>query len=202
MTTTATVMDSIEPDANGNVMFRLRKDVLDDKGAVVSSGFHRSAIGPTTDIADQVAAVNAHLATMGYPPISGEDVAAIEACAVSARTPEAIAAVLAVEKAMEAEHAAKVPISVSDRQLAHALALSGIISHDEAKAWVKVGDLPAALQAVVAGVENAAQRFNIEMLLEGATTFERYHPATSQLAAAMGWSDQKVDELWRLASSL
>ena len=103
----------------------------------------------------------------------------------------------------EVEDAAiPVPQSISDRQFAHVLALQGLISQDEALAWVKTGDVPAALQALVDKIPDPTIKFSAQMLLAGATVFERDHPMTAQLAAGLGMSSEQVDDLWRAAAAL
>lgn len=97
---------------------------------------------------------------------------------------------------------AYVPQSISDRQFAHVLALQGLISQDEALAWVKTGDVPAALQALVDEIPDPTIKFSAQMLLAGATVFERDHPMTAQLAAGLGMSSEQVDDLWRAAAAL
>ena len=95
-----------------------------------------------------------------------------------------------------------VPQSISDRQFAHVLALQGLISQDEALAWVKTGDVPAALQALVDKIPDPTIKFSAQMLLAGATVFERDHPMTAKLAAGLGMSSEQVDDLWRAAAAL
>jgi hypothetical protein len=95
-----------------------------------------------------------------------------------------------------------VPETISDRQFAQALATTGVITRDEARAWVKVGDVPAALAAVVDAIGDDDVKFATQMLLEGATQFERHHPQTLALAAAMQWADPQLDALWTMAAAL
>ena len=95
-----------------------------------------------------------------------------------------------------------VPAVISDRQFAHVLALQGLITQDEALAWVKTGDVPSALQALVDEIPDPVIKFSAQMLLAGATVFERDHPMTAQLAAGLGMSSEQVDDLWRAAAAL
>lgn len=94
------------------------------------------------------------------------------------------------------------PDAISDRQFFQALALNGVITMPEALAAVQTGTLPAALAAIVAAIPDATARFNAEMLLSGATVFERKHPLTAQVAAAEGWTTEQVDDFFRFAGSL
>ena len=95
-----------------------------------------------------------------------------------------------------------VPNSISDRQFAHALALSGLLTETEALAWVKVGEVPAALQVVVDAISDNDVRFGANMLLGGATVFERDHPMVSALAAGLAMSSEQIDAIWQLGASL
>lgn len=92
-----------------------------------------------------------------------------------------------------------VPESVSDRQFFQALALGGMISEAEALAAVQTGALPAPIAAIVDAMPD---QFAARMLLSGATTFERRHPLTDALAAALGYSPAQTDDLFRAAAAL
>jgi hypothetical protein len=94
------------------------------------------------------------------------------------------------------------PEVISDRQFAQALAKQGVISKDEALAFVKRGEVPPALQAVIDSVSDDEERFDLDMAVSGATTFERSNPSTESLAAALGWSSEQMDDLWTYAASI
>jgi hypothetical protein len=94
-----------------------------------------------------------------------------------------------------------VPSEVSDRQFAQQLAVEGAITQSEALAWVKTGDLPASMAALV-GMLPTEQQFPANMLLSGATIFLRNHPMTSVFGQMYGWSDAKLDQVWQDASVL
>jgi hypothetical protein len=94
-----------------------------------------------------------------------------------------------------------VPQTISDRQFFQQLAIAGIISQEEALAAVKTGDIPAALSGFIAALDDAA-RFNAEMLLSGATLFQRAHPLTDAIAAAQGMTPDQVDDFFRAAAAL
>jgi hypothetical protein len=86
-----TVMDQIEITANGTVLFRLAKLIVED-GTVLAREWHRSVIEPSGDVDAQMAAVNAHLVEMGAAECT--DYAALKAHVGLARTlaaPEATA---------------------------------------------------------------------------------------------------------------
>lgn len=94
------------------------------------------------------------------------------------------------------------PQSISDRQFFQQLALAGTISQAEALEAVKVGTIPAALQGFVDSVKDADQKFAANMLLAGATVFERDHPLTEAIGAAQGMSSDQVDDFFRAAAAL
>ena len=94
-----------------------------------------------------------------------------------------------------------VPAEISDRQFFQQLAIAGVISQEEALAAVKTGDIPAALSGFIAALDDAS-RFNAEMLLSGATVFQRNHPLTNAVAMAQGMTADQVDEFFRAAAAL
>ena len=94
-----------------------------------------------------------------------------------------------------------VPQTISDRQFFQQLAIAKVISQEEALAAVKTGDIPAALSGFIAALDDAA-RFNAEMLLSGATVFQRNHPLTNAVAMAQGMTADQVDEFFRQAAKL
>lgn len=94
-----------------------------------------------------------------------------------------------------------VPPVVSDRQFFQALALAGKITPAEALAAVKTGELPDAFIDALGSLPTG-DAFGLEMLLSGATTFERAHPATAILAGKLGMSEEQTDRLWRDAAKL
>ena len=94
-----------------------------------------------------------------------------------------------------------VPQTISDRQFFQQLAIAKVISQEEALAAVKTGDIPAALSGFIAALDDSA-RFNAEMLLSGATVFQRNHPLTNAVAMAQGMTADQVDEFFRQAAKL
>jgi hypothetical protein len=100
--------------------------------------------------------------------------------------------------------AALVPETISNRQFAEALAKLDppVITQAAALAFVKRREVPAALQAVIDAVEDLEKRFDLDMAVWGATTFDRSNPPTEALAAAMGWSAAQMDGLWRFAAAI
>ena len=96
---------------------------------------------------------------------------------------------------------APVPASISDRQFAHGLWKQNVITFEEARDFLKVGEMPAALAGLVAQMP-AAQRKDAELMITGSTSFERAHPFTAAIAAAFGWTDEVTDEFWTYAAAL
>lgn len=94
-----------------------------------------------------------------------------------------------------------VPQTISDRQFFQQLAIAGVITQEEALAAVKTGDIPSAPSGFIAALDDAA-RFNAEMLLSGATVFQRNHPLTDAIAAAQGMTPAQVDDFFRAAAAL
>lgn len=95
-----------------------------------------------------------------------------------------------------------VPVSISDRQFFQQLAIEGTITQADSLAAVKTGVLPAPLAAIIADIEDPEERFAAEMLLSGATIFERGHPLTDRIAAARGKTPGQTDDFFRAAGAL
>ncbi len=96
---------------------------------------------------------------------------------------------------------APVPSQISDRQFFQQLAISGTITQSEALAAVKVGTIPASLQAIIDAMP-ADRQFNAEMLVVGATVFARAHPMTVAIGTAVGMTAGQVDDFFRAAVAL
>jgi hypothetical protein len=92
-----------------------------------------------------------------------------------------------------------VPPVVTDRQLFQALAAEGLVPPAEALAAVRTGELPAAFRTVLDAMPEG-ERFAAEMVLSGATSFERGHPLTAAIGAGLGLSPEGIDELFRAAA--
>lgn len=78
-----------------------------------------------------------------------------------------------------------VPESISDRQFAMEARDRGYITQAEALAFVSTGTLPAALVDIITALPTPEARDDAELLLAGATVFERSHPLTLQIGNAM-----------------
>ncbi|MGM4967427.1 hypothetical protein AB7714_28295 [Tardiphaga sp. 1201_B9_N1_1] len=94
-----------------------------------------------------------------------------------------------------------VPPVISDRQFFQQLAVAGIISQDEALAAVQVGEIPPALDTLIALMPPDAQ-FNARMIVSGGTTFERSHPLTIAVGSAYGMTGEQMDLFWIAAAAL
>lgn len=94
-----------------------------------------------------------------------------------------------------------VPETISDRQFFQQLAITGAITPDDALQAVKVGTIPANLEAFISTLA-IDQQFAANMMLAGATQFNRHHPMTLALAQGMGWTNDQLDALWTNAAAL
>ena len=93
------------------------------------------------------------------------------------------------------------PPVISDRQFFQQLAALGLISQAEALAAVKTGAIPPDMETLVAQLP-AEQQFAAQMLISGATQFDRNHPLTDAIRIAFGWTEEQTDDFWRDASAL
>lgn len=90
---------------------------------------------------------------------------------------------------------------ISDRQFYQQLAVAEIITQNEALAAVKVGEIPTALSTFLDAL-SPGDRFAAEMLLSGATVFDRYHPLTIAVGSAQGMSSEQIDQFFIAAAGL
>lgn len=95
----------------------------------------------------------------------------------------------------------EVPAMVSDRQFFHACARAGLITQNEALAAVRTGDLPVMLQDIVDLIPPPYE-FDVRMALQGSNEFRRSHPFVEMIARSLGWSEEQVDDLFRMAGKL
>jgi|LakMenE18May11ns_1017448.scaffolds.fasta_scaffold9628740_2 hypothetical protein len=91
---------------------------------------------------------------------------------------------------------------ISDRQFFQQAAIQGFISQEDALQAVKTGFIPAPLQAIVDTITDPTDKFNAEMLLSGATEFQRNHPLTSVIGTAFGMTEEDINTFFRSASNL
>lgn len=94
-----------------------------------------------------------------------------------------------------------VPDAISDRQFFQILAKRGLITKEEARAAVKTGELPDVFVALIDSLPEE-ERFDAQMLIEGATEFRRVHPIVDTFAAGFGMSAADIDQLWIDAHNL
>lgn len=126
---------------------------------------------------------------------------AYKAWLAQGNAPTRIASMDELKDVLIAAGVINVPQTISDRQFFQQLAIAKVISQEEALAAVKTGDIPAALSGFIAALDDSA-RFNAEMLLSGATVFQRNHPLTNAVAMAQGMTADQVDEFFRQAAKL
>ncbi len=92
--------------------------------------------------------------------------------------------------------------SISDRQFFQQAAIQGFITQEDALQAVKTGFIPAPLQAIVDTITDPTDKFNAEMLLSGATEFQRQHPLTTVIGTAFGMTEDDINTFFRSASNL
>lgn len=90
------------------------------------------------------------------------------------------------------------PAPISDRQFAQELRNRGIITQDEALAFVGNGTVPAALAAVIAALPSEMHD-DVMLSVVGAVTYYRDNPFTVAIGAAFGWTPEQIDEFFRAA---
>lgn len=77
----------------------------------------------------------------------------------------------------------------------------GLITEDEALAYVQTGTLPPAFSSFI-NQRPDDQRFDAKMKLTGANSFHRDNPLVSAFAGMYGMASSDVDNLWRSANAL
>lgn len=97
-----TIVDQIEITREGHLQIRMKKYIIDGNDRF-ELGYHRTIVEVDGDVDAQMAAVNDHLALMGFGEISSEEIDDIRAHAGVAWTPkrkEAFrqAKIIAIEK--------------------------------------------------------------------------------------------------------
>lgn len=95
-----------------------------------------------------------------------------------------------------------VPQEISDRQFFQQAAILNLITQQEALAAVKTGDVPALLQNIVDTIPDANQKFAAQMLLSGATVFQRNHPLVDNIGIALSWTSEQIDQFFIAAAQL
>lgn len=115
--------------------------------------------------------------------------------------PDADLAAHGISKHEDPPASPAIPETISDRQFFQGLALKSKITNQEALDAVKTGTVPAILQNAISTM-TGGDAFNAEMLLAGATQFNRSHPLTNQLGQALGYAPTDLDDFWTFASDL
>lgn len=93
-----------------------------------------------------------------------------------------------------------VSISISDRQFFQQLAIMELITQQEALTYLGTGVLPAAFEAFVQALPEAAQ-FDARMKLM-ANTFNRSDELVNVFGSMQGFTSEQIDALWTAASQL
>lgn len=83
-----TIIDQIEIIRNGVIQIRFGLLLVED-GVEIDCKWHRTAVEPGGDVDAQIAAVNAHLASMGKARV--EDTSLLNSIAAVVHTPEKVA---------------------------------------------------------------------------------------------------------------
>lgn len=86
-----TVFSQLEVLSTGVIQVRLEKQTFDGEKMVVRD-YHRTSLEPGDDLDAQMAAVNAHLAQMGYPPVDPDSFDRVRAIVAVEHKPARVAA--------------------------------------------------------------------------------------------------------------
>lgn len=86
-----TVVDQIEIARDGTVQIRFGLLLIED-GNEIDCKWHRTALPPGTDVDAQIAAVNAHLGSMGKQSVETGRIALLKDVVALVHTPEAVSA--------------------------------------------------------------------------------------------------------------
>jgi hypothetical protein len=92
------------------------------------------------------------------------------------------------------------PLVISDRQFSEELWARGVITGEDHLAFVKIGQLPPALQSLIDAIPDATERTRAEGLLSGAKQFERDHPLVAFIGQFFGYDGAALDAFWLAAS--
>lgn len=88
--TRVVAIDRIEVLRDGSLQIRMAKQIVDGD-QVVTSEYHRTAFDVGADVEGQMAAVNDHLAQMGWPAVAADSVQQAKAHAAVAWMPDVVA---------------------------------------------------------------------------------------------------------------
>ena len=110
--------------------------------------------------------------------------------------------------ALKANVAGVTPLVITDRQFYHGLAKRGIISMEEARAAVRTGDIPPAMQAIFDSEQFRSMlpagmtMDDVYIMVEGALTYERHNLISELVAGFLGWTEAETDEFFTFCSTL
>lgn len=99
----------------------------------------------------------------------------------------------------ESEHIVDV---ISRRQFFQQLSILEIITRAEALAAVQGGTIPTPLMVIIDSLPTDDDKFDAQMLVSGAQTFDRTHPLAEVVRQAMQWTVEQKDDFWIEASKL
>jgi hypothetical protein len=94
-----------------------------------------------------------------------------------------------------------IPEKVTETQFMRAAVAVGIVTADEAKAYLARGAIPAFVETAVAQIP-ANVRTDAELKIIGSDTFHRADPVFAMLIAGGAATSEQVDDLFRLAATL
>lgn len=97
--------------------------------------------------------------------------------------------------------------AISDRQFAMGLWGDGLITYEACLAFVKTGDIPAPLQAIIDTLpdDDTGQPTPYKdalILLSGATEFRFDHPLVDTIRQAQDWTAEHLRERWAAWAAL
>jgi hypothetical protein len=97
-----------------------------------------------------------------------------------------------------------VPMAIPDisrRQFYQQAAIAKFITQDEAIGVISTGSMPSELQNIIDNLP-AEERFNAQMLLLGAQTFQYNNKLTATIGAAFNQTEEQMQTFFNLASLL
>jgi len=115
-------------------------------------------------------------------------------------TPEQLGAVNAVLAAHDPT-AKPIPIGLTQRQFHQELAVRGLITEQEALDAVKIGTVPAEIQAFIDTLPTEEQ-FAAKMKFAAEPTVSRYDSVIEQFGKYQGWTTAELNDFWRSAAAL
>jgi hypothetical protein len=93
-------------------------------------------------------------------------------------------------------------MTISKRQFYQQAAVDDFITTTEALAAMQIGTIPPLLMNVVNTITVNSEKFKAEMLLTGASDFQRDHPLTLTIGSALSLSNTQIDTFFNEAGLL